>query len=197
MIPPLPPSVPRRGGRIGPWLGRFVLRLFGWRFHGEVPDLPKFVIIAAPHTSNWDFLFGIAAAFALNARINWIGKHTLFRPPFGGLMRALGGEPVVRESREGRVAEIKHLFESREQFIFALAPEGTRARTERWRTGFYHVAHAAGVPIVLGYFDYASKTVGLGPTVTTTGDVERDLREIRAFYNDKTAKRPEHFAPGV
>ncbi|MCP3982101.1 MAG: acyltransferase [bacterium] len=150
-------------------------------------------MIVAPHTSNWDFYFGICAIFHLDMRVSWIGKHTLFRWPYGWFMRALGGTPLRRDRSVGRVEQIVKLLNEHEQFILGLAPEGTRRRTERWKTGFYHVAHQAGVPILLTYLDFKLKHIGLGPLKMPTGDVEADLAQIQAYYTDKHAKNPDQF----
>jgi len=184
-------GLPRRGNLLLRGLGHGLMRLFGWRVEGALPEIPRCVAIAAPHTSNWDFFFGICTVFALGVRVDWIGKHTLFRPPFGGFMRWLGGTPVTRVSGEGAVPQIVEKLAAREQFVFGLSPEGTRKRVERWRTGFYHVALQTGVPIVLTYFDYARRRVGIGPLFHPTGDLDADLVRIREFYRDKTAKHPQ------
>ena len=185
--------MPRRGNGFSRALGRALLRLFGWRIEGELPELSKCVAIAAPHTSNWDFFFGISTIFALGLRVDWIGKRALFRGPFGPFMRFLGGTPVARTEGEGRVAQIVDAMRSRDAYILGLSPEGTRKRVERWKTGFYHVALQAGVPILLTYFDYARKTVGIGPTFEPTGAIERDIAEIQGFYRGKTGKYPAQF----
>jgi 1-acyl-sn-glycerol-3-phosphate acyltransferase len=185
--------VPRRGGRLTRRLGVLIFRLTGWRTAGGVPNLPKFVMIAAPHTSNWDFLHGICAMLVLDLRISWIGKHSMFRWPLGRPMRWLGGTPVRRDKTVGRVDQIIAAMNAAEQYVVTIAPEGTRKRTDRWRTGFYHVAHGAGVPIVPAYLDYGQRIVGFGPAFDTTGDLERDLVAIRAFYDDKRPKKPAQF----
>ena len=185
--------LPKRGNGFSRVFGCLLMRLFGWKIEGQLPNLSKCVAVIAPHTSNWDFYFALAAIFALGLRVGWIGKHTLFRWPFGPFMRWLGGAPVRRETSAGRVAEIAELMRTRDRFILGLSPEGTRKRVGRWKTGFYHVARAAAVPIVLAYFDYGRKVVGIGPTFETTGDVERDLTAIRTFYEDKQARHPALF----
>jgi 1-acyl-sn-glycerol-3-phosphate acyltransferase len=169
--------------------GRTLLRLFGWRVEGELPNIPKCVAIAAPHTSNWDFFFIICAMFAIELRAHWIGKHTLFRWPWGSYMRFLGGTPINRTKTEGIVDQIAKTMNRHERYFLGLAPEGTRKRVKRWRTGFYHVARQAGVPILLIYLDYERKVVGIGPTFEPTGDIDRDMTEIREFYRGKVAKR--------
>lgn len=192
--PPLPdlgPNVPTRGGAIRRAVGRAVLRLAGWGFEGALPDLPRFIIAVAPHTSNWDFVVGVFARQAVGLRAHFLGKHTLFRPPFGWLFRWLGGTPVRRDVRAGIVEQVAATFAAHEQFVLALAPEGTRRRVEHWRTGFYHIAREAGVPIVLIAFDYGRKRVVAFPAVTPTGDAEGDLRRMRALFGGVTPKNPE------
>ncbi len=186
-------QTPRRGNRLTRAVGTFLLRLVGWRIEGRWPDLPRCVAIAAPHTSNWDFYIGICAIFALGLRVSWIGKASLFRWPYGGFMRWLGGTPVTRVPGEGVVEEVVRALDRQQHWIFGLSPEGTRKRVERWRTGFYHVARRANVPIVLTYFDYSRKTAGVGPVFRPTGDVERDLAEIRSFYEARMARYPDQF----
>jgi 1-acyl-sn-glycerol-3-phosphate acyltransferase len=186
-------SVPRRGNALTRATGRTLLRLFGWRIEGELPNLSKYVAITAPHTSNWDFFFGICAIFELGIRVDWVGKHTLFRRPWGSLMRFLGGTPIVRTETEGAVGQIVEAMSSRDSFILGLSPEGTRKRVDRWKTGFYHIARQAGVPILQTYFDYKRKIVGIGPMFRPTGHIERDLSEIRAFYFGKTGRYPAQF----
>jgi 1-acyl-sn-glycerol-3-phosphate acyltransferase len=181
-IPPLGPSVPRRGGRLRASIGRGLLRLLGWRLQGELPDLPKFVITAAPHSSNWDFLIGIAAVFALRLDVHFVGKAELFRGPLGPPMRWLGGLPVDRHRPEGFVEQIVARFRERDQLLLAMAPEGTRKPVERWKSGFYRIAMGAGVPIVAGYFDNAHKRVGFGPVLYPTGDLEADFGRLHEFY---------------
>lgn len=160
-------------------LGRWVLRTLGWRVEGEIPNLRKLVIIAAPHTSNWDFVVGIAAKSALGLRVTFLGKDTLFRFPLGALMRAWGGIPVDRASSNDVVSGIVDEFARHDQLILALAPEGTRKRVERWRTGFYHIAHAAGVPIVPVALNFGERAIQIGAPFSTSGDVDRDVRELQ------------------
>lgn len=167
-----------------------ILRVIGWRVVGEVPR-PRCVLIGAPHTSNWDFPIAILAFWWLRADARWIGKHTLFKRPFGWLMRSLGGIPLDRERTTDFVSEVVGWFEREESLVIAIAPEGTRGHTEAWRSGFYWIAHGAGVPIALGFLDYPRRTTGIGDSFIPTGDVEADMERIRAFYADKTGKHPE------
>ncbi len=189
---PGPNIVRKANPRMTRW-SRWILTRLGWRVEGTLPNLKKFVIIGAFHTSNWDFFIAMAMMYALDVRGQWIAKHTIFRWPLGPLLRALGGRPVFREQHQGMVQEAIKVFRSNEQFIFAVTPEGTRSKVERWKTGFYHVAVGAQVVIVPAYFDYPGRRVGFGPPFKPTGDVESDLSELQKFYKPyrSTAFRPD------
>jgi len=173
------------------------LRLFGWRREGTPPDIPKYVVIAAPHTTNWELPTALMAAFAFRIKIYWMGKDSLFRFPFGGLFRWLGGIPVNRSKSTGLVARTVETFDENKNLVIVMAPEGTRSKTGNWKTGFYHIARGAGVPIVLAFLDYRRKVVGIGPVVTPTGDIDTDMREMRRFYADITGKHPEKSSRAV
>lgn len=170
---------------------RVHLRIFGWKREGQMPDVPKCVVIAAPHTTNWELPTALMLAFALRIKIYWMGKSTLFRWPFGGVFRWLGGIPVERGKSTGLVAQTVEAFDENEELIIVMTPEGTRSKTGIWRTGFYHMALGANVPIVLAYIDYGRKACGIGPVINPTGDIDADMREIRAFYAGITGKHPE------
>ncbi len=170
---------------------RVYLKIFGWRLEGSPPDIPKYVIIAAPHTTNWELPMALMAAFAFRVNIYFMGKDSLFRRPFGRLFRWLGGIPVARSKSTGLVAQTVRAFDENERLVIVMAPEGTRSKTGHWRSGFYHIADGAGVPIVLAYLDYGRKVAGIGPVITPTGDVEADMRKIRVFYAHITGKHPE------
>lgn len=172
-------------------LGAFILRLMGWRLAANLPPTRKFIAIGAFHTSNWDFVLALPAMMALGLRPRWIGKKELFRGPLGPIMRFLGGIPVDRSVRTGFVAQMVHQFQTRDAFVVLIAPEGTRKKTDHWKSGFYHIALQAGVPIALGFIDHATRTVGVGDYFTPTGDVEADWERIRAFYADKQGRYPE------
>lgn len=176
-------------------IGRLLCFLTGWKAEGVRPDMPKFVLIAAPHTTNWDFPYTIAFAEIFGLKIRWMGKHTLFKWPFGGFMRALGGIPVHREKRTNMVDAMASDFKNYQELCLTIPAEGTRSRTEYWKSGFYHVALKAGVPIVPGYLDYKRKRGGFGPAIMPTGDIKADMDKIRAFYAGKAGKYPENFGP--
>jgi 1-acyl-sn-glycerol-3-phosphate acyltransferase len=175
-------------------MGRSAFALSGWHFVGSFPDQPKFVVIVAPHTSNWDFLVGVAALFSLGLQVSFLGKNSLFHGPMGSIMRWLGGIEVDRSVSRDRVAEMIDVFGKHDRLVVGVTPEGTRKRVPRWKTGFYHVARGAGVPIVPVAFDYAKKAVILGEPFVPTGDVEGDIARLRALYAGVTARRPENFA---
>lgn len=172
-------------------LSIFLLRLRGWRIDGNFPDLPKYVLIAAPHTSNWDFPLTLGVCFALRAKLYWMGKHTLFWGPLGPLMRWLGGIPVLRSRSNSLVQQMVAVYQRSDKLVVAIPPEGTRQRVKEWKTGFYHIACGAQVPVVLAYMDYARKVCGFGPVFYPTGDIALDMAQIQAFYQDKVGKYPD------
>lgn len=182
MLPRLGASIPRRGSRLLSAFGRFALRGLRFRVEGEVPDLPKFVIAVAPHTSNWDFVVGAAAMFALDLRLAFIAKHTLFRWPFGRLLRWMGGIPVDRASAHGVVSDAVDGFTRETRRILAIAPEGTRKRVAHFKSGFLHIARGAGVPVMLASLDYGARCIRLGPTFFPGEDVEAERRRVEDFF---------------
>ena len=174
------------------WLGRSVLKLMGWRIEGQLPKLDKFVAIGAHHTSNWDFVIFIAMKFVLRLNARWFGKHSIFRWPFGGLMRAWGGVAIRRDRQLNTVEQAVQAFRENREFILVLSPEGTRKKVERWKMGFYHIARGAGVPIVMGALDYQNRRVVIGPTFYPTGDEQADLATMLAFFRPFVPKKPEY-----
>ena len=175
-------------------LGKWVLRVTGWTLAGDRPSAEKFVLIAAPHTSNWDLLFLLAFAWSVDLPLAWMGKHTLFPPVLGWVTRALGGVPVRRDRRNDMVSQMTELFASRSELALTVPSEGTRDRVEYWKSGFYRIAVSASVPIVPGFLDYSRRRGGFGPPLQPTGDVSRDMDELRAFYADKVGRHPEKWA---
>jgi 1-acyl-sn-glycerol-3-phosphate acyltransferase len=171
-------------------LARAILKVFGWEFTGAFPDLPKYVLVGAPHTTNWDFPLAMLLMFAGGVRFNWIGKDSLFRWPMEGFFRSLGGIPVRREKNSNFVAQIVDAFNRSSHLIIAIAPEGTRSLAKRWKTGFYYMARSAQVPLVMGFVDYRRRQVGVGPVIFPNEDIEVTFAELRAFYSDKTGKYP-------
>lgn len=169
-----------------------LLRLAGWKAIGRELGNQRFVLIGAPHTSNWDFPLMLAVVLKLRLRVFWMGKHTLFPFPFGGLMRWLGGIPIDRSRAHNVVQQTVEQYAKYPDLVVLVPPEGTRSKVERWKTGFYHIATQAGVPILLGYVDAGRKEAGLSDFFWPTGDLEADMRKIRGFYADKKGLRPEN-----
>jgi 1-acyl-sn-glycerol-3-phosphate acyltransferase len=171
------------------WLGKFWLWLFGWKVQGY-PPLKKCVVVIAPHTSNWDFPFMLAISFVLRVQASWLGKHTLFAPPFGWILRWLGGIPVDRRASHSFVEQLAEKFATSEDLVLAMAPEGTRRKVDFWKSGFYYIALKSRVPIGLAFADYQRKLCGLGAFVTPTGNVSEDMNLIREFYRNISGKVP-------
>jgi len=167
------------------------LKLAGWRRVGCVPDLPKYVMIGAHHTSNWDAPIAIAIVFSFRIRAYWLMKNSAFRWPFRGLLLWLGAIPVDRTKSADVVGQMAGEMKKRTEMVLLLAPEGTRKKVTRWKSGFYHIARSAGVPVVLAFLDYKQKEGGLGPIFSPTGNFEADMAEILKFYSTVTGKRPE------
>jgi len=172
-------------------IGRSWLRVFGWTLSRPEGVPRKFVFIAAPHTSNWDFPFMVATAWALGLDISWLGKHTLFQPPHGWFFRAMGGIPVDRRSRQNIVQQVVKRFEEAEDLILGVPPEGTRRKVEYWKSGFYHIATEAGVPIGCAFLDFEQRRAGIGGFFEPTGDVGADMDKVRAFYEGIRGKHPD------
>ena len=172
-------------------LAGLILGLFGWRTVYAPPPGPKSVVLVYPHTSNWDFPIGVLFKAKHRQLFHWAGKDTLFRWPLRRLFLWLGGVPINRRERTGMIAQLIDAFAERESFHLCITPEGTRGKTDHWKSGFYHLALAAGVPVGLGFIDYGRKQVGVERWVTLSGKVEDDLALLRAYYADKTALHPE------
>jgi len=166
-------------------LARGVLRAGGWQVIGTLPEQRKYVLIGAPHTSNWDFPLMLLAVLKIGMDVHWLGKNSLFRAPFGGIMRWFGGIAVDRSRANNLVSQMVAQFHARHELVILIPPEGTRAKVERWKSGFYYVAAGAEVPILLGFIDASRKQLGFGPLFYPTGDYDADLREIQRFYRDK------------
>ena len=180
-------------------IAKALLKSLGWEVvpFDETQDLRKAVVVIAPHTSTWDLLLGLAVNLAMDQQVNWVGKKEIFRFPFGSFFKKLGGIPLDREQCQNTVLAMVKEFRRRRNFFFAISPEGTRASGTHWRSGFYYIAVKARVPIVLGYLDYAKKQGGFGKVVFPTGDTQKDLEEIKSFYDEIKARHPERFAPVV
>ncbi len=184
-------KVPRRGNKFTEWLGIFVLWITGWRVVGAFPNISKAVVIGAPHTSNWDAVYVIAAALALRIKVQIMAKDTVFKPPFGGFMRWLGGIPVDRSSSHGVVHQSVSAIKSNEQMFLGLSPEGTRSGAKEWKSGFYVIAHAAQVPILVTVVDYGKKEIRFADTVIPSGDYQQDYPKIVELYRGVEACHPK------
>lgn len=174
-----------------------IYRHHGWRAHGVVPQPRKFVLIAAPHTSNWDFVYFLGLTEELGFKPHFMAKTSLFRWPFTNFMLDMGGVPVDRSSNKNYVEAMIDEFKRREEFMLTIAPEGTRGTVKAWKTGFYHIAMGAGVPLVVGMMDYPSKSGGLGPAIWPTGDYVADMKKVAEIYAQVTPKHPAKGMTGV
>ena len=186
----LPERIPRRGSAFWRFVGRTILGARGWNIEGELPNLPKFVIAIAPHTSNWDLLMGASVMFALDIRLAFIGKHTIFVWPFSTFLRWMGGIPVDRSAAQGVVSESVRAFRDAGELVMVIAPEGTRQRVDHFRTGFLHIARGAGVPVVLVALDYGNRRALVGPTIEPGENVDADRDRIEAHFRPIAGKHP-------
>lgn len=175
------------------WLSIAFFRMAGWKIVGELPaEAAKSVLIAAPHTTNWDLPYALMVAFALRLNVYWIGKSSLFKPPFRSVMMWLGGIPVDRSQSNNLVAASSAAMQAAMRPLHLIVPpEGTRSGTRFWKTGFYYIAAGAGVSIVMAYLDYSKKVGGLGPIFKTTGDIDADMAAIKAFYAGVSGKNAD------
>lgn len=178
-------------------LARWILRVGGWEIVGGAPAEPKAVLIAAPHTSNWDGFWALAYKTAVGIDVHFFAKESLFWFPLGTVLRALGGIPIDRADAGSAVQQVVDSFAAEESFYFGLAPEGTRRRTRGWKTGFYRIALSAGVPVYLGFLDFGARRIGIGLRLDLSGDPEADLAVCRDFYSGVTGRRPENASPVV
>ena len=179
--------------RFWQWLGRTIVKLMGWRIDGGIPDVRKIIIAVAPHTSNWDFVVGLATLLALDLNIHWIGKHTIFRPPFRRLLISLGGVPVDRCNPKGVVEQVADRVRRADSMVVGIMPEGTRGKVERWKTGFLRIARAAQCDVLLAALDYGDKRVVMGDVIKPGVDVDQQTQQIRQYYRQYRGHRPELF----
>ena len=178
-------------------LGRIYLWMIGWRIEGKVPSEPKYVAIAAPHTSYWDFTHMIAFGFATDQYISFLMKASMFKGPAGALFRKMGGIPVYRSEAVGLVDSVVREFDKAERLIVVIAPEGSRSKRDHWKSGFYHIAVKANLPIALGFMDYERKVVGYGPLLIPSGDEAGDVSMMADFYDDMRGKYPDQETPAA
>jgi 1-acyl-sn-glycerol-3-phosphate acyltransferase len=182
VFPPVPPQMPQLPPSAGAALCRWLYARCGWRVAGELPDVPKLVAIAAPHSSNWDAVLALLVKVGLRIEVRFIGKREAFFWPLGWLLRHLGGIPIDRRHAHNVVKDITGLFAGTEKLWFAVAPEGTRKKVHEWKSGFWRIALAANVPILPVYFHYPGKIIGFGPLFYPSGDMDADMAKIREFY---------------
>lgn len=187
-VPTPPPHAPRTGGAISRWIGNTVLALGGWRVDGAFANERRLILIAAPHSSAWDAVWGIAAKLAMGVDVRFMAKAELFRFPLGPLLKYFGGWPIVRSAAHGVVPQSIEQLRARESLWIVVAPEGTRRRVEKWKSGFWHIAVGADVPVQCVWFHYPEKRIGLGETFRMTGDLAQDMATIRSYYRPFVGK---------
>jgi 1-acyl-sn-glycerol-3-phosphate acyltransferase len=176
-------------------LARWLLQATGWQLVGERPRCDQYVLIAAPHTSNWDFPLMLLFAAAFDIKVTWMAKHSLFYPPMGLIMRAMGGMPIIRHKNQNVVSAMVQVFERDSHLVLVVPTEGTRERSEYWKSGFYHIARQAQVPIVPSFLDFGRKRGGFGPALTVSSDVRADMQYFRDFYAGMKGRFPSQFGP--
>ncbi len=196
-FPPLGDKIPKFQNQFSQITAKLILKLTGWRMVGTLPDLPKFILIGAPHTSNWDAFYGFAGLASIGLKVKWMAKHTLFPKPIRGLLTTLGGVPIDRRASQGTVDQTINAVNESEQIVLIITPEGTRTYVEKWKTGFYHIAIACKIPIQTGFVDYPKKSMGFGPLIEPSGDMNADLKKIETFYMEKQGKHPHFYNPKV
>lgn len=193
ILPVIPDTMPRNQGWFWPWVGRTIFRCMGWRIEGELPRHQKLVLIAAPHTSNWDFVIGMAAMLALRIKASWLAKHSIFIGPADPVFRGWGGIPVERSEHHDVVSDVVSAFQQSDKMWLAIAPEGTRKHIDHWKSGFWHIAKGADVPIQTIYFDFSRRVLGVGRCFIPGDDVASDVQAIRDYYKTVgVGKYPEH-----
>lgn len=195
IIPELGSSIPRRGNALSRAFGRFIMRLFGWKVVGEMPNRSKIVLVGAPHTSNSDFFMTALTMLVLGVDVRFVMKHTPFKGPVGTFLRWFGGIPLDRDRSRDFVTQMVQTFKHRDSLLLAIMPEGTRSVVKGWRSGFYHIAHGAAVPLVMVVFDYGNRRMRIGPTYIPTGDYETDLPLIQSFFVGVKGRKAERMLP--
>ena len=179
------------------WFARFVLRCLGWTFHWDVPKEKKYVYLAFPHSSNWDGFYLLLFIAAYPVKLHWMGKKSLMDPPLGWITRPFGGVGIDRSAPQNMVEQMASVFNQNESFALAIPPEGTRSYRDYWKSGFYHIARTANVPVCCGVLDYKKKTAGFGPMIHLTGDIDADMDKIREIYREFAPEglRPKKVGP--
>jgi len=173
-------------------ISQIILKILGWELESQLPVVNKYVLIGYPHTSNWDFIIGMLAKWAMGMPLNWVAKRSMFWGPLRPLFIAMGGVPINRHKSSGFIQKSIALFQCRNHFILGLMPEGTRSKTAGFKTGFYYIADGAHVPIALAYLDYKNKKIGVGKVLNTSGDIEKDFEIIKTFYQNIVGCNPEN-----
>jgi 1-acyl-sn-glycerol-3-phosphate acyltransferase len=191
----MPPRVPSGGNAFTRWVGRTLLRALRWRVTGNLPDEPRFIAIAAPHTSNWDWAMAMATMLALGIRINYMIKDTAFIWPLSWLFRVTGGISTNRLAPGGMVEELAERLIRTPEIILVITPEGTRGRVERWKTGFLRIAELAQLPVLQVSWDYRERSIHFGPLAELSGDTETDITRIRQYYRQFSGRNPENQSP--
>jgi 1-acyl-sn-glycerol-3-phosphate acyltransferase len=172
-------------------ISRTIMWIVGWKVTGKLPEHKKFILVGEPHTSNWDFLLMFGAAYSLRLKISWLGKDSIFKRPFGTIMRYFGGIPIDRKRKHNLVERTSKLFQDSKSLVIVVGPSGTRSKRKYWKSGFYWIAHTANIHVVCGYLDFTNKIVHVGLCFLPTGDVKKDMNKIRKFYRGIKAKHPE------
>ncbi|WP_448568732.1 1-acyl-sn-glycerol-3-phosphate acyltransferase [Thalassotalea ganghwensis] len=190
MTEPVPDLVPRRRTRLLAFCSRKLLKWFGWQVIGALPNRQQFIIAVAPHTSNWDFFLGLAVMFRLQLNVKFLGKHSIFIWPIKSLLVRFGGIPVERSHHHGVVGQMVDLFNQKIPLVLALAPEGTRSKVYKWKTGFLHIAHQANIPVVPIAFDFAKKTVEIMPARSISNNIEQERVAFQQLFTQVCAKNP-------
>ncbi|WNL46632.1 1-acyl-sn-glycerol-3-phosphate acyltransferase [Dyella sp. BiH032] len=188
VVPPTPPSAPKLNSRFWPWFSRGVLRLCGWRLVGALPDVPKLILIGAPHSSYWDGLWGLLMKIGAGIEVNIMIKREVLDGPLGIILRPIGMIPINRKAALNVVGQMVERFQQRERMWLGITPEGTRKKVTQWKSGFLRIAHEAAVPIQTIFIDYPTKTFTLGPVVQATGDHDADMEKIRALFRPYRGK---------
>jgi 1-acyl-sn-glycerol-3-phosphate acyltransferase len=192
IVPPLAVMVPQTHNPFSQWLGKVILQLLGWKITGKFPQRAKFLVAIAPHTSNWDFVIAVAAMLAIQIKIRFLGKNTLFFWPFKIWLEHIGGIPVERSSSYGIVEQMVTLFKDKEQLVLAIAPEGTRRKVKEWKSGFLYIAHQAKVPVVPLSLDFAKKEITIHGEIFIQANIAQELIRFKKIFTDISAKKPQN-----
>ena len=181
----IPMSAPRAGSRVFAWFGRQGLKMLGWEIHGGFPDQGKLLVVVAPHRSNWDWIVGVCALWALQLKFSYLIKDTVMIWPLSALIRNTGGIPIDRSSPDGVIEQVTEAFKRREKLYFAITPEGTRKEVKRWKSGFLRIAYAANLPVVPAYIDYPRKRISISEPFGLNGDLDEDLGIVQGFFREQ------------